>query len=66
VVLAALGSAMALSRLMPYGTLIVAALVPLAAGLYLLTSTAWAVTERSILTRRLRPATAPHDRSSPV
>lgn len=33
-------------RLLPYGTVVVAAFVPLAAGLYLLTTTAWTVAER--------------------
>jgi YidC/Oxa1 family membrane protein insertase len=42
-------------RLVPFGTLLVAAIVPLAAGLYLLTSTAWTVTERTLLRRRLTP-----------
>lgn len=40
-------------RLLPFGTLLVAAVVPLAAGLYLLTTTAWTVTERTLLRRRL-------------
>ncbi|GAA1964082.1 YidC/Oxa1 family membrane protein insertase [Amycolatopsis minnesotensis] len=39
--------------LMPYGTVLIAAVVPLAAGLYLLTTTAWTVTERAFLHRRL-------------
>jgi YidC/Oxa1 family membrane protein insertase len=42
-------------RLVPFGTLLVAAIVPLAAGLYLLISTAWTVTERTLLRRRLMP-----------
>jgi len=45
--------AKALTRLFPYGTLLVAAVMPLAAGLYLLTTTAWTVLERAILRRRL-------------
>ncbi|XVQ08932.1 YidC/Oxa1 family membrane protein insertase [Spirillospora sp. CA-255316] len=40
-------------RLLPFGTLAVAVFVPLAAGLYLLTSTAWAAAERAILHRRV-------------
>ena len=40
-------------RLMPYGTLLGAAVIPLAAGIYLLTSTAWATAERAYL-RRVR------------
>jgi YidC/Oxa1 family membrane protein insertase len=35
---------------------LIAAFVPLAAGLYLLTSTAWAVAERALLRRRITPA----------
>jgi YidC/Oxa1 family membrane protein insertase len=38
-------------RLMPYGTLLGAAVIPLAAGIYLLTSTAWATAERAYLRR---------------
>jgi YidC/Oxa1 family membrane protein insertase len=49
------GSATTLSRrvaqLLPFGTLLTAAFVPLAAGLYLLTTTAWTVLERTILNR---------------
>jgi YidC/Oxa1 family membrane protein insertase len=37
--------------LLPYGTLLVAAFVPLAAGLYLLATTAWSVLERVVLHR---------------
>jgi YidC/Oxa1 family membrane protein insertase len=44
-----------LGRFMPFGTVLMAAVVPLAAGLYLLTTTAWTVTERIALRRRLRP-----------
>jgi YidC/Oxa1 family membrane protein insertase len=40
-----------LSRVLPYGTLVTAAFIPLAAGLYLLTTTTWAVAERAILQR---------------
>jgi YidC/Oxa1 family membrane protein insertase len=40
-----------LIRLMPYGTLVTAAFIPLAAGLYLLTTTTWTVAERAILHR---------------
>jgi YidC/Oxa1 family membrane protein insertase len=41
-------------RLAPYATLAVAAVVPLAAGLYLLTSTSWTLAERAVLRRRVR------------
>ena len=42
-----------LIRMLPFGTVFVAAIVPLAAGLYLLTTTAWTVTERTVLRRVL-------------
>jgi YidC/Oxa1 family membrane protein insertase len=42
--------------LLPFGTVAVAAFVPLAAGLYLLTSTTWTAVERAILHRRLTTA----------
>jgi YidC/Oxa1 family membrane protein insertase len=41
------------ARYLPYGTVAAAAFVPLAAGLYLLTSTTWAAAERAILHRRI-------------
>ncbi|MFF1559305.1 YidC/Oxa1 family membrane protein insertase [Streptomyces sp. NPDC058279] len=41
--------------LLSFGTLITAAVVPLAAGLYLLTTTAWSVAERAWLQRRPAP-----------
>jgi YidC/Oxa1 family membrane protein insertase len=40
-----------LIRLLPFGTLLTAAVVPLAAGLYLLTTTTWTVVERAFLHR---------------
>ncbi|MCW2913100.1 MAG: 60 kDa inner rane insertion protein [Actinomycetia bacterium] len=40
-------------RLMPYGTVIMAAFVPLAAGIYLLTTTAWTAAERALLRREI-------------
>jgi YidC/Oxa1 family membrane protein insertase len=39
------------ARVLPYGTVVVAAFVPLAAALYLLVSGAWTATERWLLTR---------------
>lgn len=39
--------------------LVVAALMPLATGLYLLTTTAWSAAERAIVARRMRTAAAP-------
>ncbi|MFI0482309.1 YidC/Oxa1 family membrane protein insertase [Actinomadura sp. 9N215] len=41
------------ARLLPFGTIVVAAFVPLAAGLYLLTSGAWTAAERAVLRRRV-------------
>lgn len=46
-----------LLRLLPYGTVLVAAVMPLADGLYLLATTAWAVIERTLRTRT--PPAAP-------
>jgi YidC/Oxa1 family membrane protein insertase len=40
-----------MAQFLPYGTLLSAAFLPLAAGLYLLTTTAWTVAERTILQR---------------
>jgi YidC/Oxa1 family membrane protein insertase len=40
-----------LMRVLPFGTVLFAAYVPLAAGLYLLTTTAWTAAERAILWR---------------
>ncbi len=40
-----------MARLLPFGTLVTAAFIPLAAGLYLLTTTTWTVVERAILLR---------------
>jgi YidC/Oxa1 family membrane protein insertase len=52
------GAMGALTRLLPYTTVIIAVFVPLAAGLYLLTTTTWTVAERALLRRRaLAPAT---------
>lgn len=42
--------------LLSFGTLITAAVVPLAAGLYLLTTTAWSVAERAWLQRGVAAA----------
>jgi YidC/Oxa1 family membrane protein insertase len=39
-----------IARIMPYATLLTAAVVPLAVSLYLLTSTTWVVIERAVLT----------------
>ena len=40
-----------LARFIPYATVILAAFLPLAAGLYLLTTTAWTLGERTLLRR---------------
>jgi len=48
------GAAGWLIRVLPYTTLVIAAVMPLAAGLYLLTTTAWAAAERALLAPRLR------------
>jgi YidC/Oxa1 family membrane protein insertase len=47
------GPAAAVAGLLPFATVVVAAFVPLAAGLYLVTSTAWTLAERMFLRRRL-------------
>jgi YidC/Oxa1 family membrane protein insertase len=50
------------TRVLPYTTVAVAAVVPLAAGIYLLTSSAWAAAERRVLGRKVmrpRPAGPP-------
>jgi YidC/Oxa1 family membrane protein insertase len=41
----------ALARVLPYFTVVVAAFVPLAAGVYLLTTTAWTLAERAFVQR---------------
>ncbi|WP_153539395.1 YidC/Oxa1 family membrane protein insertase [Actinomadura macrotermitis] len=41
-----------LLRLLPYGTIVMAMFMPLAAGVYLLTSGAWTAAERTVLQRR--------------
>jgi len=49
------GAARLLALLAPAITVAAAALVPLAAGLYLVTSTGWTLAERALLRRRLAP-----------
>ena len=46
----------AIGRILPYTTLIIAAFVPLAAVLYLVTTTSWTAAERAVLRRWHRPA----------
>lgn len=45
--------------IVPFASLVTAAIVPLAAGLYLLTTTAWTLAERTLLRRRFLAATPP-------
>jgi len=47
-----------LTRLGPYVTVVVAAFVPLAAGLYLMTTTGWTLAERVVLRRRMHRSPA--------
>ncbi|MFS8099399.1 YidC/Oxa1 family membrane protein insertase [Lentzea alba] len=42
-----------LIKVLPFGTILVAAYLPLAAGLYLLTTTTWTIAERALLYRIL-------------
>ncbi len=54
------GGAMGLlTRVMPYLTVAIAAVLPLAAGLYLLTTTACAAAERAVFVRGVAPARGP-------
>lgn len=48
-----------MTRLLPYLTVAFAAFVPLAAGLYLLTTTAWTAAERTLLMRRIQSRPRP-------
>jgi YidC/Oxa1 family membrane protein insertase len=49
-----------LTRVLPYTTVVIAAFVPLAAAIYLLTTTAWSLAERRLFLRRAaRAAGAP-------
>ncbi|WP_189058798.1 YidC/Oxa1 family membrane protein insertase [Longimycelium tulufanense] len=49
---------LALLRWLPYGTVLAAGVIPLAAGVYLLTTTTWTLVERMLFS----PAPAPEDR----
>jgi YidC/Oxa1 family membrane protein insertase len=53
-----------LVRALPYTTLVIAAVMPLAAGLYLLTTTAWAAAERAMLAPRVRQHVRASSRSA--
>jgi len=48
-----------LTRVLPYLTIVFAAFVPLAAGLYLLTTIAWTAAERTVLMRRIQARQQP-------
>jgi YidC/Oxa1 family membrane protein insertase len=54
-----------LLRALPFATVVIAALVPLAAGLYLATTTAWAAAERAVFHRLSPPPVAPGVSKSP-
>jgi YidC/Oxa1 family membrane protein insertase len=58
------GAAGWLARALPYTTLVIAAIMPLAAGLYLLTTTAWAAAERAMLAPRVRRHVRARSRSA--
>ncbi len=47
-----------LTKLIPFMTVVIAAFVPLAAGLYLLTSASWTAVERRVLRGRVTPVPA--------
>ena len=49
----------ALLRWLPFGTVLVAAVLPLAAGIYLVASTAWTAAERALLAPARPPADEP-------
>ena len=53
-----------LTRVIPYVTLVIAVIMPLAAGVYLLTTTAWAAAERAMLTPILRRDVRARSRSA--
>ena len=55
----------ALVRVLPYLTVVIAAFVPLAAGIYLLVSTGWALAERNFFWRTGRISAAPPGPPSP-
>jgi YidC/Oxa1 family membrane protein insertase len=53
------------SWVIPFASLVTAAIVPLAAGLYLLTTTAWTLAERIVLRRRFISLTETRPRPAP-
>jgi YidC/Oxa1 family membrane protein insertase len=48
----------AVTKIIPFTTVVIAMFVPLAAGLYLLTTTWWTLAERALLRRRVQDAVA--------
>lgn len=51
----------AVTRIIPFTTMVIAMFVPLAAGLYLVTTTWWTLAERLLLRRRVQQAVARKD-----
>lgn len=62
----AMGAMGALAKVTPFVTVVLAAVVPLAAGLYLLTSTSWTLVERVVFRRRFLPGPDPAGPASQV
>ena len=54
-----------MSWIVPFASLVTAAIVPLAAGLYLLTTTAWTLGERTVLRHRFISPTETRQRPAP-
>jgi len=54
------GAAGLITKVAPYATVVVAMFIPLAAGIYLLTTTTWTVAERRLLLARARGAADRH------
>jgi YidC/Oxa1 family membrane protein insertase len=53
-----------LTKVIPYSTVVIALFVPLAAGIYLLTTTSWSVAERAALRRRVHQASIQNNRTA--
>ena len=53
------GGSRLISTVLPYVTVVFAAFLPLAAGLYLVTTVAWSTVERWLFTRRAAGRAAP-------
>ena len=62
----ALAGSGALARLLPYLTVVIAAFAPLAAGIYLLASTAWSLAERRLFWRITAASPAPDPQPEPA